>query len=93
MLARTKQLTGTGDENPNEKFINALGDSESARKELKQTADHIVIILNDFPGPFRLDALDYMYTYKAQNKPDNIQLRSWPYSLLVLFCAFDWICP
>ena len=44
---------GTGDENPNEKFINALGDSEASRKELKQTADHIVLILNDYPGPFR----------------------------------------
>ena len=46
-------ITGTGDENPNEKFINALGDSEEARKELKQTADHIVLILDDYPGPFR----------------------------------------
>ena len=57
MLARAKKLKalfpGTGDENPNEKFINALGDSEDARKELKQTADHIVLILNDYPGPFR----------------------------------------
>ena len=44
---------GTNDENPNEKFINALGDSEEKRKELKQTADHIVLILNDYPGPFR----------------------------------------
>ena len=44
---------GTNDENPNEKFINALGDSEEKRKELKQTADHIVILLNDYPGPFR----------------------------------------
>ena len=44
---------GTNDENPNEKFINALGDSEEKRKELKQTADHIVLLLNDYPGPFR----------------------------------------
>ena len=44
---------GTNDENPNEKFINALGDSEEKRKELKQTADHIVILLNKYPGPFR----------------------------------------
>ena len=44
---------GTNDENPNEKFINALGDSEEKRKELKQTADHIVLLLNNYPGPFR----------------------------------------
>ena len=44
---------GTNDENPNEKFINALGDSEEKRRELKQTADHIVLLLNDYPGPFR----------------------------------------
>ena len=40
---------GTNDENPNEKFINALGDSEEKRKELKQTADHIVLLLNNYP--------------------------------------------
>ena len=67
---------GTGDENPNEKFINALGDSEEARKELKQTADHIVLILNDYPGPFRwavrCHAVRYSIIYIMQSTQQTI---------------------
>jgi hypothetical protein len=36
-----------------EKFLNALGDSEEGRKAVKQTADHMVIMVNSFGGPFR----------------------------------------
>jgi len=55
MLEQTnaEMISHTNDENPNEKFINALGDSEEARKQLKQSADHIILILDDYPGPYR----------------------------------------
>merc|ERR550539_514551 len=42
--ANAEMISHTNDENPNEKFINALGDSEEARKQLKQSADHIILI-------------------------------------------------
>ena len=50
---RDNPFTGTNDETENEKLLKALGDTQAERKELKQTADHIVLILNVYGGPFR----------------------------------------
>ena len=36
-----------GDNNENKMFLNSKGDSEEARQSLKQSADHMVIILNE----------------------------------------------
>ena len=87
---RDSLFAGTNDETENEKLLKALGDTEVKRKELKQTADHIVLILNDYGGPFRCITSYPIWSHKQdlnlylpseQNKKrSRLRTQSMPYS-------------